>query len=613
MASSGSFNTNAYGSGNYYRYLVFSWSVQSQSTANNTTTISWTLKGAGGNTTSYQMSGNFKVVVDGSVRYETGQNDRIQLKNGTLVASGTYTMTHDSTGNRSFSASVEGAINTYARNVSGSSSWTLPSITRAATITSAPNFNDTANPTIQYSNPAGNSVTSLEACISLTGSTDNIAYRDIPKTGTSYTFNLTEAERNVLRAATPNSNTLSVKFYIRTIIGGTTLRDNVTKTMTIVNANPTFSASYKDTKSATTAITGNNQKIIRNQSTLQVSATSLSAKKYATISSVACTLNGVNYSGTISGTTCTFNIGTVNLSSNAQATVKVTDSRGNTATNNLNITILDWVLPTAITTMERENNFYSNTSITVDGSMSSVDNLNSMTIKLRYKKTTTSTWSSYTTMQDNVAQTFNLDNNYAWDVQVVISDLFGSTTYNLTLSRGMPIIFFDRMRSSTGFNCFPQQDMSVEVNGVPVLRSVMSRSLSDNLSSLQVNTYTIIPLDLSTSYGSAFTATSDGGIKIGAGVTKVLLSGRVAFQAAGTSAIRHARIIKNSYSANNTLIWDNISIQANYRGSIIMTPLLVSVQQNDVIYLTYYTGNSADSIDGNSYGGRTSLTIESVG
>lgn len=611
MASSGSFNTSSYGSGNYNRYLTFSWSVKSQSIANNTTTISYTLKGAGGNTTSWQESGNFKLTIDGQTVYSS--STRIQLKNGTVVKSGTFTMTHDSAGKRSFKAYAEAGINTYAVNCTGSGSWSLPDIPRAATISKATNFNDTANPTITYSNPAGTSVDSLQACIADTSANVIVAYRDISETGTSYTFSLTTAERNALLAETPNSNTLTVRFYVKTVIGGTTYRNYTTATMTVTNANPTFSASYKDTNSTTTAITNNNQQIIRNQSTLQVSVTSLSAKKSSTISTVTCALNGTTYNGTISGTSCTFNIGTVNIASNTTATVKVTDSRGNSTSQNLSITVLDWVLPTAITTMERENNFYSDTTITVDGSISSVNNKNTMAIKLRYKKTTVSTWSSYTTMQDNVSQVFTLDNNYAWDVQVVITDLFGSTTYNLVLSRGMPIVFFDRLKSSTGFNCFPVDDESVEVNGIPVNRNIMTRSLSAQITNLTVNTYTIIPLNLSNSIGSRLTTTSNGGIKIGTGVSKILVSGKMAVEGVTTAGNRHLRIVKNSYTAANTLGWAWDTLAVSDSEDIIITPLLADVTANDVIYLYYYTGNSADKIGGNAQGGRTSLTVEVVG
>ena len=53
---------------------------------------------------------------------------------------------------------------------------------------------------------------------------------------------------------------------------------------------------------------------------------------------------------------------------------------------------------------------------------------------------------------------FNADNRYEWNVQVEISDSFnGSTTYNLTLPIGMPIIYFDDYLRAVGINCFPDQ------------------------------------------------------------------------------------------------------------------------------------------------------------
>jgi len=612
MATSGSFNTSAYGSGNYNRYLRFEWSVQSQSISGNSTTISYTLKGAGGNTTSYVMSGPFKLDIAGQTVYSS--SSRIQLKNGTVLKTGTFTMTHNSAGARSFSASATAAIYTAAVNCSGSGSWALPDIPRAATISKATNFNDTGNPTITYSNPAGNSVTSLNAGIFLDGWTAVADYRAISKTGTSYTFNLTEAERNAIRAAMPNSNTMTLRFYVQTVIGGQTYLNYTTATVTIVDGNPTFSAAYQDTNSTVTAITGNNQQIVRNQSTLRVSVTSLSAKKSATISSVTCTLNGTTYNGTISGTSCTFNIGTLNIASNATAAVKVTDSRGNSASKNLTIQILDWVLPSAIITMQRQNNYYDPTTINVDGSISSVNGMNAMTIKLRYKKQSDA-WSSQTwyTMQDNVSQTFTMDNDFAWDVQVVISDKFGSTTYNTVNSRGLPIAYFDRLLSSVGFNCIPKDEHSVEANGVPLTRCIMTRSLSEQKTNLAVGTYTNIPLDLSNSVGSRLTAVSGGGIKVSAGVSKVLVSAKMAVEGVTVAGARHLRIIKNSYSAANTLGWAWDTLAVSDAEDIIVTPILANVSEGDIIYMDYWTQQSSDKIGGNAYGCRTSLTVEVVG
>lgn len=460
MASSGSFNTSGYNG----RYLQFSWSISSQSIANNQTTISWSLTGRGTAPSSYYKAGNFKVVIDGSTVYSTPRDTRINLYNGTVVASGNYTMTHNAQGQRSFSASAQAGIYTYDVNCTGSGSWSLTDIPRQATITSAPNFNDEQNPTINYTNPAGNNVTTLQACISLTGSTSDIAYRDISKTGTSYTFNLTDSERNVLRQATTTSNTRTVYFYIKTIIGGNTFYNNVGKTLTIINNKPTFSVAYLDTKSQTTTITGNNQKIIQNNSTLRINITNATALKYATLSNAKVTINGTattkNFtSGSLS---LTIDIGTINVSSNLSVPVVVTDSRGNTTTHTLNVQVLPWSLPTAIITCQRKSNFYSETDINVNADYSSLNNKNQITIKYQYKKTTDSSYSALQTLQDDVTTTFTIDNLYAWNVKVIITDLLGSTTYNIFVDKGTPLIFFDRKLFSVGVNCLPTNEYSIE-------------------------------------------------------------------------------------------------------------------------------------------------------
>ena len=458
MATSGSFNTSGYQG----RYLTFAWSVSSQNVASNSTTISWTLKGAGTASSSWYRSGNFKVVINGSTVYSS--STRIQLYDGTLVASGNFTMTHDTNGNKTFSASAEAGIYTTAVNCSGSGSFTLPQIARAATITAAPNFTDIQNPTINYQNSAGNSVTTLQACISLTGSTDNISYRNIPKTGTSYTFELTEAERNVLRAAAPNSNTLSVIFYVKTIIGGQTFYSTANRTLTIVNASPTMAnPTYQDTNSTTTAITGNNQKIIQKQSSLSITIPAATALKYATITKYQVTINGVTREQTAAGT---MSWGVLDVSQNISATVKAIDSRGNSVTKSMPITVEAWQQPYAVISCKRENNFYTDTVLNVSPTVSSLSGQNSVTIQEQHKKTTDSAYSTLAAVTPNTDTILSLDNQYDWNVKIIVSDRISSTTYNLIVQKGMPIVYFDRLKNSTGFNCFPSRSDSVESQGL---------------------------------------------------------------------------------------------------------------------------------------------------
>lgn len=462
MASSGSFTTTSCEG----RSLTFNWSVKSQNTASNQTTINWSLVGSGDYTYGFVTCGNFKVKIDNKqVYYST---TRINVYSGTVVASGTYTFTHDNNGNKSFAAYVEAGIFYVAVNCSGSASWSLPQISRNATITYASNFNDEANPTINYTNPAGNNVTSLQACISLTGAIADVPYRDIPKTGTSYTFNLTEEERNTLRQATTGKSR-SVLFVVQTIINGQTLRNSYSATFSIINGNPAITTlSYQDSNSSTIAITNNNQQIIQNQSTLQLNISGVSAKKYATISKVEYSINSYKVDITNSYTN-PVNVGTINFSSNFNLGVIVTDSRGFVTTKTITIQMLAWKLPYGTINIARKSNFYSETDMLVNAYCSSVDNKNSVTIKYQYKKTSESSYSSLVTISNNTQVTASFDNAYDYDFKFIISDLFGSTTYNITLAKGIPLMFWDRLLNSIGVNCFPSKINDVAVNGTSIL------------------------------------------------------------------------------------------------------------------------------------------------
>lgn len=97
---------------------------------------------------------------------------------------------------------------------------------------------------------------------------------------------------------------------------------------------------------------------------------------------------------------------------------------------------------------------------------SSVNNTNSLQpLQYRTKKTSDSSWGSWIGFQNNVQIQMNLDNLFAWDIQVKANDKFGSTTHNLVVSKGMPIMFFDTKKLSVGVNCFPEKSSSLEING----------------------------------------------------------------------------------------------------------------------------------------------------
>lgn len=129
MATSGYVNTNAYNG----LYLQLVLSVSEQSIKNNQTTLDWTLKGAGSITASgtnwYTLS-NTTVVINGETVYSKQENAYLKLYSGTVVASGSIVIDHESDGTKEISVSVKGGIYTWDVNCTGSGTMILDQIPR---------------------------------------------------------------------------------------------------------------------------------------------------------------------------------------------------------------------------------------------------------------------------------------------------------------------------------------------------------------------------------------------------------------------------------------------------------------------------------------------------
>ena len=466
MATSGTFKTSAYEGA----CLQFDWTLKSQSTANNQSVISWTLKGAGIRSGYWYMAGSFKCVINGTTVYQSSA--RIKLYTGTLVASGELAIGHDNNGAKSFSAYAECAIYTSAVNCKGSGSWSLPDIGRASQPSlntwpnNSPNFN--VGDTIVVHMNRKSTLFTHTVVLKLgsyiytigTGVTDNISLD-------------TDIIASSLYAQMPNSNEMTGEIDVTTYSGSTVIGTSSCAIIAhVVNSNPTFDVAYEDSNSNTVAITENNQYIIRNNSTLKISVSNVQALNSATLKSITAVVNGNAYTGTLKGSTGVVNVGMVNISSDAKVTVKLTDSRGNEGIREITVLVYDWTLPSAIIKLNRKSNYYSESILNVNANYSSIGGKNEVTIKYRTKKVANSTYSTYTAIQNNSDANFTADNEYEWNVQVNVADKLGSTTYNLLLPRGIPIAYVDTKKNSVGVNCFPKNDKSLEINGKTIFDMV---------------------------------------------------------------------------------------------------------------------------------------------
>ena len=199
-----------------------------------------------------------------------------------------------------------------------------------AKILSATDFTDEENPTITYSNPFGNNVGSIKACISLTGSAIDVPYREISKTGTNYTFYLTESERNVLRKAA-KTNTLNVLFYIETDYNNNSYYSSMKKTMMIVNANPTFiDFKFVNSDNKTSLLTGDEKAIIKGETNIYAyvpTGMKAIAKKYASMNKYRLEIGSQTIEAPYSDTS---EVGiTLNNVNSDTITMYAIDSRGN--------------------------------------------------------------------------------------------------------------------------------------------------------------------------------------------------------------------------------------------------------------------------------------------
>ena len=462
MATSGSVSTNGYQG----RYVTFNWSLTSQSIKANTSTISWRLEGDGNAQSSRYKAGNFKVTIDGVTVYSTSQDDRIWLYDGTLVASGNYTFNHNSQGQKSFSVSIQAGIYTYAVNCTGSGSFTLPTISRISTITAVNGSNTSDELSVAYTEYVSSYRNNLIIKLG------NTTLQTISNYTSGASFTLSDSALNSIYSSTTTAKTVTLSFTLQTYDGSTLLgtSDPVNKTLNINDSNPTIgNVTYRDSNNNTVNITTNNQYIIRNNSILEVTINNLTALNDATLASITVAGGGVSQTRNLSGTSDSrevITLGTLNQSSNFSLTVTLTDSRGYTATKSINVLVYDYNLPTATITALRVDNYYTSTNVTVNANYSSIGGHNTLSITAQYKKTSESSYGAAVTLSDGVTSTLSLDNNYEWNLKVIVADSLGSTTYNLIIGRGLPIWFVDRLLSSVGINCFPLENDSLEVNGL---------------------------------------------------------------------------------------------------------------------------------------------------
>lgn len=437
--------------------------------ANNTSTVSFSfVLSPVQSGWDWNISGvSYRVTING-----TSYTGTIRSYNGSstvTLRSGSLTVPHNNDGSKSISFSfsvTDSAGKTYTPgNASASGSMALTKIARYPVLNSGSNFTDESNPTLKFTNYGVFNVrVKLEA-----GGNTSLITRDISKNATSYTFNLTEEERNELRALCPNSNSLSVRETVCAVNGTTEVNASYKDyTMTIVNGNPTFSDfTYKDTNTTVTNVIGTDQALVKGVSTLQATVSSsnkMVAKKKAIAKNYVATIDDTNVSKDYSTSDIVFDLGIIKTAGTKRLNIRAYDSRNNSALVYKDITVYDYEAPILNITSTRLNNFENQTTLTIDGSFSSlkINNVEKnalQSVKYRYREVG-GEWNAYVeltptvdgnnfTCQDVI---LSLDNTNAYEFEVVATDKLSSTTRNSSVDVGQSIFMISSNKKAVYIN-----------------------------------------------------------------------------------------------------------------------------------------------------------------
>lgn len=460
MATSGSYSANSV----TYGFMFINWQLASQETVNNRSLINWQAY--------FHFQGSDSQLDNGVVNSNVGNlwtnGGRVYNFAGNYttrdlgLASGSFWVNHDSAGNGVVQLGI-GITSQFspARSEGTSGIWGLPNIPRYATMTGASNTitDETTNVYISYSNPYGGNVSAdlYVRPLGSTGGFTNFAHR--ASYGSGANFNLTSTEINAALAALSGATQGQLLYRITNGVGQTDFGWGNEVQFNVVNANPVFTtATYRDSNSTTSTITGNDQYLIQGYSTLEMailSANKATAQKQASMVKYNSAVSSISIDTTYTTSNIAQALGVLNVASNASLVISAIDSRGNTTPVTKTINVLPYAAPVVIATARRTNNFETATTFHIEGTISrltiaSVDKnaVNTSTgVAYRYKKTTDGTWGSWTnktsaTSGANISVTdfsVNLDRNYSWNVEVRIVDKLTTSTLALVVPIGTPI------------------------------------------------------------------------------------------------------------------------------------------------------------------------------
>ena len=452
--------------------LKFSWWENSQSVANNTTTIGWKMEliATSDGRISATATCPWEITVNGE---EYSGNVNVGISNNTTktLASGATTIKHNSDGSKTFSYSFSQYFGItfsgkWIATVSGSGSGTLDPIYR----TSQPSCITWPEHT-QFVGEFGDTI-SIHMNRQSSELTHTVRYQFGSKSGTiatnvgtGTTWTIPLELMDLIPNATIGSGTIYVDVYAEGTKIGTASCGFTAEVPASVK--PSCSFVLEDV----TGIDDIYGSPVRGLSKIKVTVTGKTAYS-SPISSCSVEINGVKYSG------MEITSGALNTSGSSVVKATVTDSRGRTGSVSYTMNVQDYSSPSVNKMVVircnkdgTENDQGEYTKVTFSASVYAMNNLNTATYALRYKKSDATTWTEVAFSKlDNVytatdkTHIFAADSNSSYDVELIVTDKHNTTIRSTSVSTAYTLINWHPSGTGIRFGGVAEKEDTMQVS-----------------------------------------------------------------------------------------------------------------------------------------------------
>ena len=451
-----------------YRIQI-AWNVDSQSVANNTSTVTAKVQlvSTGSSYTINSTASKSGSLTINGTKYTFNFTASLSGNQTKTLFTKTVTISHASDGTKTCAFSATCGINvtlsgTYYGNVTASGSGTFDTIARASSIssvTSSVSVNGTNEVTVAISRKSSSFThTVVFSFGSYSKTTTGV--------GTSTSYAIPTSWLNAIPSATSGTAKVTVTTYSGSTKIGSAVSANFTLTVptTVV---PSISAvTLSEAEAGLAAQFGG---YVQNKSKIAVKITA-AGNLSSTIKSYKTTIQGANY------TASSFTSGILKNSGTSTVTITVTDSRGRTASTTRSITVIAYAAP-KITSFKgfrclsngTENYEGTYLNAAVNYTIASVSNKNTASYTLEYRLKNADTWTKLTSGTNYALNTSTISSSgfmsvdSSYDIRLTVKDYFATISSTFEIPTAFTLLDFNASGKGLAFG-----KVSEETNGMEI-------------------------------------------------------------------------------------------------------------------------------------------------